>query len=217
MEAANLAIMDMADSTNLSEEQKGVVLNDIQKFGDRYDSLVQPDGTVDVDGLRQLILDLNQYRKTGTFDPKNFGKILKQVQDTEWLQEFALRQLMAVPADYTNKASLAQQLKTWQVNSQLSRLGTFFRNIGGNMAFGVQDTLAQNAFGRAIDALVAKKTGHREVAGDKGWLSSKARQAARDALLKSILEVSGDVDMTGEANRNSRSNVFASLFIREVL
>ena len=206
------AIEEMA-KTGLSTEEQGRVLTDIEKFAKRYDETTLRNGdrtALDDKEIRQLILDMNAYRKTGTFGKNNFEKVLSQIKDVDWLHEFALRQLMAIPADYTNNPSLAQQLKTWQVNSQLSRLGTFFRNIGGNLAFGVQDTLAQDAFGIAIDALVSKATGVREVGLDKGWLSSKARQGARDAMLKSILEVSADVDMAGEGskygNNTNRTN-----------
>ena len=205
------AIADMEDN-NLPEARKDEIIADLYKFAERYDSIIADvitdEGTgetvVDVKDLRKLILDMNAYRKTGTFDPKNFGKMLNKVTDAQWLAEYALRQLMAIPNDY-QKPSLAKQLKTWQVNSQLTRLGTFERNLGGNFMFGIQDTLAQDGLGWAIDWLVSKGTGVREVGFDKGWANSAARKAAMDALRKSILEVAGDIDMTGEAEKYGNS------------
>lgn len=206
------AIAEMAES-GLSTEEQARVLTNIEQFSKRFDEATIRNGNtteIDEKAIRQLILDMNDYRKTGTLGKKNFSKVLAQIKDVNWLHEFALRQLMAIPADYTNSPTLAQQLKTWQVNSQLSRLGTFFRNIGGNVMFGIQDTLAQDSFGFALDYLVSKATGVREVGFDKGWASSKARKGARDAMLKSILEVSADVDMTGEGskygNNTNRTN-----------
>ena len=221
----DIATREMADNTNLTQNQKDDILSAVYNFADRFDKLtsVDADGntTVDEAGLRQLILDLNTHRNTGTFFAKNFAKTLDKVTDTDWLQEFALRQLMAIPSDSTNKPSLAKQLKTWQVNSQLLRLTTFGRNIGGNATFGTQDMFAQNAFGVALDWLVSKGTGVREVGFDKGWLSSKVREAAADSLNKSVLEVAADVDMTGEATRygntSSRTNKMSGSAFERVM
>lgn len=192
--AADNAINDIP---NLPEEQKQQIKNDIFEMANEFDGV--EDG--DLDAIKKLILKQNDYRKTGTFNPKTFSWLLDKVDNFEWLKEYAARQMMAMSSDFTETADLGQKIKTWQVNAQLSRLGTFFRNLGGNASFGAIDTAAQNFFGYAIDSLVSKLTGKREVGWDKSWLSNKGRQAATDAMVRSMLEVAGDVDMTGDTTR----------------
>jgi len=185
------------DNPNLSEEQKQQIKNDIFQFATEFDSI--EDG--DIDAIKDLIKKQNAYRKTGTFSPGLYSWLLDKVDNYDWLKEYATRQMMSMTSDFTDTADLGQKLKTWQVNAQLSRLGTFFRNLGGNASFGAIDTMAQDFFGYAIDSLVSKLTGKKEVGWDKGWLSNKARQAATDAMVRSMLEVAGDVDMTGDTTR----------------
>jgi len=206
--AAIVASSDIDANNNLTTEQKADLKDAVYDAAQRFDSVEEDD----LGSLRSLILDLNQQRNTGTFGAKNFEKILNKVNDFEYLKEFALRQIMAIPNDATNQADIGQQLKTWQVNAQLLRLGTFFRNFFGNASFGAIDTFAQNAFGYAIDSAISKiaKTGHKEVGFDKGWLSKNARNAAVDAMNRSILEIAADVDMSGNASKygttSSRTN-----------
>ncbi|MBP5163423.1 MAG: hypothetical protein ILP16_10685 [Spirochaetales bacterium] len=190
------AMVDLSES-NISAEEQSQIINDMQALADRLDAT--EDG--DLESIRQLILDLNSKRNTGTFFKSRFSKYLDTITDFDWLKEFATRQLMSVPTDYTETASLGQKLKTWQTLAQLLRLPTFNRNIGGNVTFSGMDALVQDSFGIAIDSLVSKLTGVREVGFNKWWFSSKARQAAGDAYTKSILEVAADIDMTGEGNK----------------
>ena len=191
------AINQIDKADNLTDEQKTNLKKQVGEFAQQYDSV--EDG--DFDGLISLILKQNGVRKTGTFADGNFEKILRKIKDYNWLKEYALRQLMSIPADYTDTATFAQKAKTWQVNSQLTRLGTFFRNLGGNASFGVLDIFSQDGFGYAIDSLLSKITGRKEVGFDKGWLSRKARSAAVDAANKSILEIAGDVDMGRDTSK----------------
>lgn len=189
--AATQSMNALLEAKNLTEEDRTRITNDVYQFAQDYDSI--EDG--DLGSVRDLIKRQAKYRNTWTFAKKNFDRMLNEVEDFDWLKEFALRQMMNICADFTEDADLGQKVKTWQVNAQLSRLGTFFRNIGGNGVFGVQDTLSQDFFGVALDALVGKMTGKRTVAMDRGWLSSDARRGARQGLIRSILEVAGDVDM----------------------
>lgn len=189
--AATQSMNALLEAKNLTEEDRTRITNDVYQFAQDYDSI--EDG--DLGSVRDLIKRQAKYRNTWTFAKKNFDRMLNEEEDFDWLKEFALRQMMNICADFTEEADLGQKVKTWQVNAQLSRLGTFFRNIGGNGVFGVQDTLSQDFFGVALDALVGKMTGKRTVAMDRGWLSSDARRGARQGLIRSILEVAGDVDM----------------------
>ena len=208
--AAADASTEIDANNNLTPEQKSDIKNNVYKFAEQFDSIAEDD----VGSLIDLILEQNKYRNTGTFVDENYENILRKIKDYNWLKEYALRQMMAIPADFTETASLAQKTKTWQVNSQLTRLGTFFRNLGGNATFGVLDTFSQDALGYAIDYAVSKLTGRQEVGFDKGWLSRKARNAAVDAAYKSILEVAGDVDMGDSAGKygttSNRTNKMSS-------
>lgn len=206
--AAQLDIDAMLDENeDLTPGQKQEIKEKVQEFSERYDNIKDENDPDALDNLRKLILEQNEFRKTGTFGNKNFEKLLNRETDFNWLKEYAIRQMRNIPADYTQKPTLGQKLKTWQVNSQLTRVGTFIRNLGGNGTFGIVDTLVQNSLGRAIDSVVSTKTGgRREVALDKSWLSSKAREAAVRAGERSILEVAGDVDMTGDPNRYGQTS-----------
>ena len=205
--AAQLDIDAMLDENeDLTSEQKQEIKEKVQEFSERYDNIKDENDPDALDNLRKLILEQNDFRRTGTFGNKNFEKLLNKETDFNWLKEYAIRQMRNIPADYTEKPTLGQKLKTWQVNAQLSRIGTFFRNIGGNASFGIIDTLSQDLPGVMIDNIVSKYTGKREVAFDKSWLNKNAREAAIKAGERSILEVAGDVDMTGDPNRYGQTS-----------
>ncbi len=191
------AYQESGGKRGLSQEDADRISNDVYGFAETFDSL--EDG--DLKGLRNLIKRMSDYRGTGTFFGKNFLKLLNKVTDADYLREYALRQMQAIVGDATNTADIGQKLKTWQVNAQLSRLGTFFRNLGGNATFGVQDTLTQDGLGIALDRLISRKTGKRTVGLDKSWFSSKARKQAAENLQRSILEIAGDVNMSGGESR----------------
>ena len=181
----------------LSPEQADRISNDVYDFAQTFDSLAEDDAV----GLRELIKRMSDYRGTGTFFEKNFMKLLNRQTDMDYLREYALRQMQAIASDATDTADIGQKLKTWQVNAQLTRLGTFFRNLGGNAAFGIQDTLTQDGLGIALDRLISRKTGKRTVGLDKSWLSSRARKQAMESLRRSVLEIAGDVNMSGDETR----------------
>ena len=186
--------------SSLSPEQKNAAQKVVGKFGTEIDAAIAEKS---VGRIRNVILKMNEHRGTGTFFKDNFEKVMKKIQDVDYLSEYARRQLSALGSDYTvsETRSFGDMLKTWQVNAQLTSLGTFFRNIGGNLSFGAIDSVSQNGFALALDHLVSKKTGKRTVAADIGWFSSDTRMRASDALYKSIVEVAGDVDMGGSATR----------------
>ena len=186
---------------NLTKEDAARISNDIYEFGSTYDGIEAGD----LGGIRELIKRQSDYRGTGTFAESNYVKLLEQETDFDYLKEYALRQMMNIADDYTVQPDLGKTLKTWQVNAQLTRLGTFFRNIGGNVLFGAQDTLTQDGLGVALDWMASKATGRRTVGVDKSWFSSRARQAMTDSMRRSVLEVAGDVNMSGSMSRYGTS------------
>lgn len=193
-------VISKLQDSSLSPEQKKAAQKVVGKFGAEIDAAIAEKS---VGRIRNVILKMNEHRGTGTFFKDNFEKVMKKIQDVDYLSEYARRQLSALGSDYTvsETRSFGDMLKTWQVNAQLTSLGTFFRNIGGNLSFGAIDSVSQNGFALALDHLVSKKTGKRTVAADIGWFSSDTRMRASDALYKSIVEVAGDVDMGGSATR----------------
>lgn len=155
----------------------------------------------DLGDIRDLIEHLSNLRNTGTFIPANFRRLLNDVNDFDYLYEYAARQIQALVGDAGYHPGLGEQMKTWQVASQLTRLTTFLRNLGGNFAFGIQDTLTQNGLAVAIDTAISRITGRRSVGFDVSQFGRRNRQAARQAATLATLEIAGDIDMTGELNR----------------
>lgn len=157
--------------------------------------------------LRQLAKDLNDYRKTGTFIPKNFGKLLDSISDGAYLDQFVSKQMLAIIDDASTKTTdnIGGKVKTMQVLSQLTSLATTERNLVGNFSFGAIDLFTADTVGFAVDSLVSKFTGKKTVGFDKGWFSSKARSAGKDAFLKSVLEIAADVNMNNQSSKYSLS------------
>lgn len=197
-------VISKIQDSSLSPEKKNAAQKVVGKFGAEIDAAIAEKS---VGRIRNVILKMNEHRGTGTFFKSNFEKVMKKIQDVDYLSEYARRQLYAVGSDYTvsETRSLGDMLKTWQVNAQLTSLGTFRRNIEGNLTFGLIDTMSQDGFGIALDCLVSKMTGKRTVSLDIGWFSSDARMRASDALYKSIVEVAGDVDMGGSTRYGTSS------------
>jgi len=198
MDTAMEALDNLENNRNASQEEKAAAEDDITEAGEELTDIEE---SQDIDALRDLIEKLSRKRRTGTFVKGRFRKILNGIDDWDYLHGYAARQILALANDAGYKPDLGAAIKTWQVNAQLSRLTTFLRNIGGNVVFGLQDTLTQNGFAVALDHLAAKFTGQRTVGADRTWFSSTARKASRDAMLRSVLEVAGDIDMGISTNK----------------
>ena len=157
--------------------------------------------------LRQLIKDLSDMRNTGTLFKANFGKILDKISDGDYLNEFVQKQMLSVIDDAAAKPTdnIGDKVKTVQVLSQLMSLATIERNLVGNLSFGAVDLFQANTFGFAIDKLVSKFTGKKTVGVESGWFNSDSRQAATDAMMKSVLEVAADVNMDTQSNKYNLS------------
>lgn len=158
-------------------------------------------------GIRQLIKDLSDMRNTGTLFKGNFAKIVDKISDGNYLNEFVQKQMLSVIDDAAAKPTdnIGDKVKTAQVLSQLMSLATIERNLVGNLSFGAVDLFQANTLGFAIDKLVSKFTGKKTVGVESGWFSSDSRQAATDALMKSVLEVAADVNMDTQSNKYNLS------------
>lgn len=202
---AMMDAVDIIDSSNISGELKSALTAEVGRYSEEYDAARAKAGNGNLADMADLIERMARRRNTWTFGKNRYSKIVRELAsdkaNAEWLADYAYRQISAIASDAAVKVPFSQKVKSAQTTAQLTSIGTFLRNIGGNVTFGVQDTLAQNGVALAIDRLISQATGKRTVGADKSWFSSEARKGARDAMQKSILEVAGDIDMGGSENR----------------
>lgn len=208
-ENALSSIASAIDNSDLTPQQRTTLINNIGEYATRFDKIAR--GIPDTDTsakasgapspeLVSLIEDMARTRGTWTFTDGTYSALLKK-QSNAYLKEYAYQQLLGMGNDKLAHVSVADKVKAAQSMAQLTSVATFARNIGGNVTFGVVDTMTQDGLGVALDFALSKATGKRTVGLDKGWASSEARKGAIDAMQKSILEVAGDVDMDGSVNR----------------
>ncbi len=202
---AMMDAVDIIDSSNISGELKSALTAEVGRYSEEYDAARAKAENGNLADMADLIERMARRRNTWTFGEKRYSKIVRELasdkSNAEWLADYAYRQISAIASDAAVKVPFSQKVKSLQTTAQLTSIGTFLRNIGGNVTFGVQDTLSQNGVALAIDRLISQATGKRTVGADKSWFSSEARKGARDAMQKSILEVAGDIDMGGSENR----------------
>lgn len=202
---AMMDAVDIIDSSNISGELKSALTAEVGRYSEEYDAARAKAENGNLTDMADLIERMARRRNTWTFGKNRYSKIVRELasdkSNAEWLADYAYRQISAIASDAAVKVPFSQKVKSAQTTAQLTSIGTFLRNIGGNVTFGVQDTLAQNGVALAIDRLISQATGKRTVGADKSWFSSEARKGARDAMQKSILEVAGDIDMGASENR----------------
>ena len=104
------------------------------------------------------------------------------------LHDIAMAQLRALPQDLTTRRSAAEVISAYTRNSQLSKLSTTNRNLGGNALADLVDSLATN-ISVPLDKLLSRRTGKRTVGADSSWFSSAKRQGSQYSMAKSYAEV----------------------------
>lgn len=190
--AGRTALAEVSDylrTLNISKERRDKALSKISGFCERLDAVDK----ADIASIKQLILDMNKARGTGTIIKSRLGKLLDK-QNADYLYKVAKAQAVAMAHDYA-PVDPGRALKSWQAIAQLLKITTTARNIGGNEVFGTVDALLGNTVGQAIDAMVSQVTGVKSVPVNNRWLSSTYRKAAAAAVDKSMLEIALDVDM----------------------
>lgn len=190
--AGRTALAEVSDylrTLNISKARRDTALSKISGFCERLDAVDKADTA----SIKQLILDMNEARGTGTIIKSRLGKLLDK-QNADYLHKVAKAQAVAMAHDYA-PVDPGRALKSWQAIAQLLKITTTARNIGGNEVFGTVDALLGNTVGQAIDAMVSQVTGVKSVPVNNRWLSSAYRRAASDAINKSMLEIALDVDM----------------------
>ena len=164
------------------------------------------------DRYLDLIDEINAFRHTGLIQDSKVNEDIRNNVRTlgtefrqklseegiDYIQRFAACDAAGIAEDihYKGKQDFLKRLNTWQKLAQLTGTGTWGRNGIGNGSFGVVDTLANNSiFTRLADSIVKTKTGKRSTGFEKGILNSKARDAARHALNRSVLEIAANIDL----------------------
>jgi hypothetical protein len=177
----------------LSEKQQAL-LKEVRGYLDRIDNI----SDTDFAGISQLIDELNRRRGTN----KGGLPIERKVQNAavkylikngemQYLKNLATGQAQALVGDVKPKKFVGN-LAAYRYLAMLSKGKTTAKNLGGNLAQFISEWAATNV-GSIPDAAMGLVTKRRTPMAENlfskaGWLSM------RDAVYKSFLEISLDVD-----------------------
>ena len=217
----------------LESPKNGTDVNDVLEtashYADRFDDAVSAKSVSD---LVSIIQDAAVTRKTKrSWGKKLGGEIdwaLKRIadyadaevraamnqegdgnlQNYEFLRDFAAASIEDIAGDHV-KTSLGKMALTVRRMAMLSKASTSMRNLVGNEAFDLVDTLARN-ISVPLDMLLSKMTGTRSMAFDSGALSKTGMKGQLDGLAKALLEVGLDVNAGGASSKyeNSANRTF---------
>ena len=217
----------------LESPKNGTDVNDVLEtashYADRFDDAVAAKSVSD---LVSIIQDAAVTRKTKrSWGKKLGGEIdwaLKRIadyadaevraamnqegdgnlQNYEFLRDFAAASIEDIAGDHV-KTSLGKMALTVRRMAMLSKASTSMRNLVGNEAFDLVDTLARN-ISVPLDMLLSKMTGTRSMAFDSGALSKTGMKGQLDGLAKALLEVGLDVNAGGASSKyeNSANRTF---------
>ena len=217
----------------LESPKNGTDVNDVMEtashYADRFDDAVAAKSVSD---LVSIIQDAAVTRKTKrSWGKKLGGEIdwaLKRIadyadaevraamnqegdgnlQNYEFLRDFAAASIEDIAGDHV-KTSLGKMALTVRRMAMLSKASTSMRNLVGNEAFDLVDTLARN-ISVPLDMLLSKMTGTRSMAFDSGALSKTGMKGQLDGLAKALLEVGLDVNAGGASSKyeNSANRTF---------
>lgn len=178
----------------LSEEQKKL-LTEVNGYIDRIDST----SDTDFAGISNIINELNRRRGTDKLTTGIERKVqkdaiahLRKNGEMQVLKNIATGQAQALVGDVKPKSKLSN-IATWRFMSMLSKGSTVSRNLVGNLAFLIQE-ISATRFGTLADMIMEKSTGKRSTAFDQGLFSKEGWAGMQDAVYKSFLEISLDVD-----------------------
>lgn len=182
---------------NISEAKKTELMEKISSSAEALDN-VQPGDTASVIAM---IKDLSKQRKTdGIFNKEMSGamsSVLDYVANQKWgfdfLKEIAAGQVRSIATDY-NKVGFWSGVKSIRFSNMLSSIATVMRNLGGNQAFDLGDSVSNNV-AIPFDMLLSKLSGNRSVAFDASWFSDAKRRGSVDGFLKSFIQVGLDIDI----------------------
>ena len=217
----------------LKNSKNGTDVNDVLEtashYADRFDGAVAEKSVSD---LVSIIQDTAVTRKTKRSWGKKLGGEIDwalnriadyadaevraamnqegdgSLQNYEFLRDFAAASIEDIAGDHV-KSSVGKMALTVRRMAMLSKASTIMRNLVGNEAFDLVDTLARN-ISVPLDMLLSKMTGTRSVAFDSGALSKTGMKGQLDGLAKALLEVGLDVNAGGASSKyeNSANRTF---------
>jgi hypothetical protein len=228
MEASAIELlMDEKRTRKMTAETRKELLDAVTENANRLSDI--PEG--DTAEVVSLIKDLSDIRKTngiwfGNLErrmSKAMNGALDYAADMEggeaFLREIAATQIVNIARDYALPSHI-ERAKTWRYLSMLSKPATAARNYAGNNVMTVVDATSQNC-GVPLDMLLARYTGVRSVALDKGLAGKDRKKGADDAFIKSYIEVGLDVDTSGSRSKmetkTGRSNKMTGNFIERLV
>lgn len=214
-EGAVISASKTVDDMDASDAAKARILDDVSAYADAIDAVKTDDSASLIDLIKQMARTRGNTKMFGDGTSRSVNKILDTLntsENYEYLKSLALSQLNSIASDYKTK-SAGRKARTYITLSHLTRISTAGGNLASNTVFDIADSLSNDAFGVALDALIAKKTGQRTVGADYSWFSSAKRRGASEAAQKAILEINLDVNPSGSETRygqtSSRTNKMA--------
>lgn len=206
---AHTAADIVGEAATALEGQEGAqeALDEIANLSGEWEQ-AKAHGNDGTQSMIDLILRLNARRRTGGFFNgsrasrtlrNTINDVAKQPGGLDFLTDIAEAQLRGLSADRA-KLSPMEAIKTVRYLSMLSKLNTTMRNLVGNTAFDITETVSNN-IATPLDMLLAKRTGRRTTALDASWLSAAKRKGAKEAAQRAYIETALDADLGDTSNR----------------
>lgn len=228
MEAAAIELlMDEKRTRKMTAEKRKELLDAVTENANRLSDI--PEG--DTAEVVSLIKDLSSIRKTNGMWFGNLERRMSKAMNgaldyaagmeggEAFLREIAATQIVNIARDYALPSHI-ERAKTWRYLSMLSKPATAARNYAGNNVMNVVDATSQNC-GVPLDMLLARYTGVRSVAPDKGLAGKDRKKGADDAGIKSFIEVGLDADTSGSRSKmetkTGRTNKMTGNFIERLV
>ncbi len=166
--------LDSGAAKKLPAKRKAQIIADVEAQSAALSGL--PPG--DTAGLIDIIKRNSEIRRTTGL----FNKATSRTLDSAMkyyaanfagaegvLRDVAAAQIRNIATDY-GKLSVLEAIKSYRIQSMLSKLNTMGRNLTGNATFDILETASNNMV-VPLDALVSLRTGTRSVPVDKSWFS----------------------------------------------
>ena len=178
-------------------------LNNVKDFSQRLSEIPENDTQSTI----QLIKDISEVRRTSGLFSKKTSSIMSAAlkyyagrpDGAEFLRQVASSQIYNIAADYTGSGAL-EAVKSYRINSMLSKIATTVRNIVSNITNGAVEVLSNNV-SVPIDMMLSHFTGTRTVPVDRGAFSSAAWRGLADGAIKSFIQVGLDADVDSSVSK----------------
>lgn len=178
-------------------------LNNVKDFSQRLSEIPENDTQSTI----QLIKDISEVRRTSGLFSKKTSSIMSAALEyyagrpdgAEFLRQVASSQIYNIAADYTGSGAL-EAVKSYRINSMLSKIATTVRNIVSNITNGAVEVLSNNV-SVPIDMMLSHFTGTRTVPVDRGAFSSAAWRGLADGAIRSFIQVGLDADVDSSVSK----------------